>query len=339
MALRFKSKTEKAVSASYAESLKDYYLSHVTPEKVAPALDAIFKCKKRYLSWDEYQTIFNTIINDLSLPDFSFDILEESQISNHGALGLAVLCGFNLKQALSIVLKFYRIRSQLFKLTMTEDDDNVTLEFDLQYPLNQVMQSSLELAMGTIHKSKKEILSLSNSEDKIYFTFPEPEYSERYQEFFDCPVYFNQAHNRFVFPKTQLKQKLRFSNQEARDTLLNQCETDLSHIESEKDLTTHVKQYLQQCEEFPSLDAMANLLHISSRSLRRHLQQSHASYQTLVIDERVRRGKILLTDSDLSITDIAFKLGYAEAANFSKAFKKITTSSPAQYRKQNTEDK
>lgn len=337
MALRFKSKTEKAVSASYTDSLKDYYLSHVAPKNIDPALEAIFNSKKHYLSWDEYQAIFNAIINDLKLPAFSFDVLDESQISNHGALGLAVLCGFNLKQALSIVLKFYRIRTQLFKLTMAEDDENVILEFDLQYPQGPVMQSSLELAIGTTHKSKKEILSLSHSGDAIYFTFPEPKYSKRYQQFFDCPVYFNQAYNRIVFPKTQLKQKLRFSNQEARDTLLNQCETDLSHIESEQDLISHVKQYLQQCEEFPSLDNMANRLHISSRSLRRHLQQGNASYQSLVIDERVRRGKILLTDSDFTITAIAFKLGYAEAANFSKAFKKITKLSPAQYRKKNTE--
>lgn len=338
MALRFKSKTEKAVSASYADSLKDYYDAHVAAENRDPILEAIFNSKKRYLSWEAYQTIFNAFIIDLNFPDFSFDILEESQISNHGALGLAVLCGFNLKQALSIVLKFYRIRSQLFKLTMTEDNDNVILEFDLQYPLNQVMQSSLELAMGTIHKSKKEILALSQSEDALYFSFSEPEYAARYQDFFDCPVYFNQPYNRFVFPKAQLMQKLRLANQEARDTLLTQCETDLSHIESENNLITHVKQYLQQCEEFPSVDEMADKLHLSSRSLRRHLQQSHANYQSMLIEERIRRGKILLTESDVSITDIAHQLGYAEAANFRKSFKKITTLSPAQYRKQHAQE-
>lgn len=339
MAIRFKSKSDKAVAASYASTLKDYYYQHISPDKINPTLEQLFNSKKRYFTWPEYQTLFNGIIDDLHKPDFTFDILELSTIGNHGALGLAVLCGFNLKQALSIVLKFYRIRSQLFKLTMHEQDDKVVLEFDVNYPLNRVMQSSLELAMGTIHKSKKEILSLDDSEDAIYFSFPEPEYAERYQQFFDCPVYFNQPHNRFVFPKSQLKQKLRFANQEARETLLDQCESDLSSINVENDLVSHVKNYLQQCEEFPSLEKMADILHLSSRSLRRHLQQSNANYQSLLIDERVRRGKILLQDSDLSVTDIALKLGYAEAANFSKAFKKVTSSSPAQYRKQVQEEK
>jgi AraC-like DNA-binding protein len=337
MALRFKNMTKKAVSTSYVEPLRDFYLNTITPGQKDPEFIKSLSTKKRYLTWEEYQAIFDTLIFKLSCPDFAFDVLEESQISHHGALGLAVLCGFNLRQALNIVLNFYRIRSQLFKLTVFETaDDKISIEFDLQFPLNRVMQSTLELAMGTIHKSKKEIIDLANSGDAIYFSFPEPDYIERYRDFFDCPVYFNQAINRFVFPKEQLKAKLRFVNQEAREALLSQCEQDLSHIDSEQDIVQHVKAFLQSCDSFPSLDTMATQLHVSSRSLRRHLQFNHTSYQQLLTDERIRRAKILLIESTLSITNIALKLGYSESANFSKAFKKIAKMSPATYRKNNS---
>lgn len=334
MALRFKNTTKKAVAASYAEPLKDYYFSIISAETKNPELEKLLTTKKRYLTWEEYQLIFDTFAETLNRPDFAFDVLIDSQISNHGALGLAVLCGLNLKQALGMVLKFYRIRSQLFKLTMRETEhDRISLEFDLHFPLNRTMQNTLELAMGTIHKSKKEIIDLPQSGDEIFFSFPKPDYADRFEEFFDCPVYFNQPVNRFEFPQVQLKEKLRFSNDEARVALLNQCEQDLQQIEADKNIVGHVKAKLEACEQFPNLDQMASQLLVSSRSLRRHLQLNHCSYQQLLTGERMRRAKTLLAESSIPVTDIALTLGYSEAANFSKAFKKFTKMSPASYRK------
>lgn len=52
-----------------------------------------------------------------------------------------------------------------------------------------------------------------------------------------------------------------------------------------------------------------------------------------IADKTIAEAKSLLQNSDLSIKEITYKLGFAETAHFSNFFKKHTHTSPIQYRK------
>jgi len=54
---------------------------------------------------------------------------------------------------------------------------------------------------------------------------------------------------------------------------------------------------------------------------------------TWVIEKTISEAKSLLQHSDISIKEIAYRLGFAESAHFSNYFKKHTTQSPIAYRK------
>jgi len=47
---------------------------------------------------------------------------------------------------------------------------------------------------------------------------------------------------------------------------------------------------------------------------------------------RIRKASELLSDSETSITDIAFRTGFSSSQNFSKVFKKYTGMMPSRYR-------
>ena len=68
--------------------------------------------------------------------------------------------------------------------------------------------------------------------------------------------------------------------------------------------------------------------------MQRFLAQENITYSDLL--EAVRREKAiaLLKDSQLNLTDIAHQLGYANYANFSRAFKQWTNFSPRYFRQQ-----
>lgn len=57
------------------------------------------------------------------------------------------------------------------------------------------------------------------------------------------------------------------------------------------------------------------------------------NFSEYLIEMRIRYAKTLLTDTDLSIADVAEYVGYGDVKYFSKLFKKITGLSPAEYRK------
>src|SRR5258706_8669645 len=53
-----------------------------------------------------------------------------------------------------------------------------------------------------------------------------------------------------------------------------------------------------------------------------------------IIYKTIAEAKSLLTNSDLSIKEIAYRLGFAESPHFSNYFKKHTETSPALYRRE-----
>ncbi len=95
-----------------------------------------------------------------------------------------------------------------------------------------------------------------------------------------------------------------------------------------RSLLTHVK------GKDLSLEHFAEALGVSARTLKRQLAAEGASFSALVdqATERRARATFLLGSPDISLKDIAARLGYANLANFTRAFLRWTGQTPAAYR-------
>ncbi len=94
-----------------------------------------------------------------------------------------------------------------------------------------------------------------------------------------------------------------------------------------------LEQYIvQQLPATPTLAAAAQVLHMSNRSLQRHLQLSNCSFRHLVARCRHQLAQQYLQDDSLSLQQIAFQLGFEEQSSFQKAFKCWQGCSPGRFR-------
>jgi len=82
----------------------------------------------------------------------------------------------------------------------------------------------------------------------------------------------------------------------------------------------------------PTLSQVASRLFVSTRTLRRRLEDAQTSYQEIVAETRRELAVRYLTQTSLSTEAIAEILGYSDTANFRQAFKRWTGESPQQYR-------
>ena len=82
----------------------------------------------------------------------------------------------------------------------------------------------------------------------------------------------------------------------------------------------------------PTLEELAERLHMSPYTLNRKLKREGVSYQQ--IKDRYRRDLAInmLTNQRVSIASIAAQVGFSEAGAFSRAFKNWTGVSPLVYR-------
>lgn len=78
--------------------------------------------------------------------------------------------------------------------------------------------------------------------------------------------------------------------------------------------------------------AVSKRLGVPVRTLKRRLQQQGTSYREIVDEVRTEVAIKYLRETDLSIEDIAYSLGFSEAANFRRAFRRWTKETPNQFK-------
>ena len=80
------------------------------------------------------------------------------------------------------------------------------------------------------------------------------------------------------------------------------------------------------------IDHIARRLGMSGRTLQRHLADNGLTYASIVDEVRLETAKIALADLSMSLSHVAYFVGFEEQSSFSRAFKRWTSTSPKDYR-------
>jgi AraC-like DNA-binding protein len=70
------------------------------------------------------------------------------------------------------------------------------------------------------------------------------------------------------------------------------------------------------------------------RTLQRRLADHDLSYSCILDQSRFLKAEALLLDADIKLVDISLMLGYADAAGFTRAFRRWAGVSPREYRRE-----
>jgi AraC-like DNA-binding protein len=82
----------------------------------------------------------------------------------------------------------------------------------------------------------------------------------------------------------------------------------------------------------PTAEETAQSLHMSVRTLHRNLQQEGLTFSELLNQVRQEQASYYLSNSNISISEVAFLLGFSEISSFYRAFKRWTGTTPAEFR-------
>ena len=120
-------------------------------------------------------------------------------------------------------------------------------------------------------------------------------------------------------------------------TIFRECADVLSMMKIGNGVTVayNVMNYLNHhFAEDISVNSIAAALFLN-RDYISHVFKDETGYSVMayVISLRINRAKLLLAETDRSITDIAMECGYTDFTYFSKQFKKHTNMSPSKFRK------
>jgi AraC-like DNA-binding protein len=162
---------------------------------------------------------------------------------------------------------------------------------------------------------------------------PEPAYYARLAHMLP-PVTFGHCATRALMSTEVLDYPLVTANPVALRLAAEQCARELASLSSGGRLIRAVRGLVGEREgRARPASEVARAMHMSPRSLRRKLQAQGISLFTLLDQERRDRALVLMQSPELSLAEIAERVGYQNTRNFERAFRRWTGRSPAAYRR------
>ena len=116
--------------------------------------------------------------------------------------------------------------------------------------------------------------------------------------------------------------------------LAPQFEEELKRENADDDFAERVRLAIQQklTGRRPTIDDIADALHISSRTLQRRLQDEGSSFQRVLEGARHQLARHYLNNSTLELNEAAYLLGYEDGNSFVRAFRGWEGVPPARWR-------
>lgn len=256
-------------------------------------------------------------------------------LSAHGYVGYAAMCSNNLEQAIEIGIKYLKTRTPLMGIEFFIDEDNqqAVMQFTTYLIYGRLRRFMLETVISSFHQMRSFLLGDKLGEAEVCFKYPKPSYSGEYNKFFGSKAKFGQKANQYRIPLSELNHRLALADPHAKANALLQCEHELSRLSEQQDLITTIRLILLEQPGFiPDMLSVAERLHMSPRTMRRHLSQLHTSFQEIVDNVREEIAMKYLEETTLSIEEISDLLGYSNPSNFSNAFKRWTGRVPSEVR-------
>ncbi|MET0893255.1 MAG: AraC family transcriptional regulator [Pseudoxanthomonas sp.] len=289
------------------------------------------------ISYRQASEVVTRAIAALRCPDLGLVLGCRQDVGNFGLLGLAMKTAPTFGEAVLLGMTYQRTTGAM--LDIDTDISNpaevamtarapVAMPAILPFLCEEMFASSLMVARELVGDAFRPL--------RLELSYAAPAHVERYRELFQCELHFERPRNAMVIGSEWMELSFPTYNAVIARQVLELCRRQLAVIASpQAELTATVERFLRQhVRENPTLLAIAGAMHLSERTLRRQLAADGISFSRLHDRIRTERALELLQDHHLTISQVGGHIGFADAREFRRAFKRWTGHTPSEAREQ-----
>ncbi|AQA18499.1 hypothetical protein BST95_09880 [Halioglobus japonicus] len=252
-----------------------------------------------------------------------------------GPLGAAMNIAPSVREGLRLLESFTRVHISYIDFDISTSPTGVTLGIIYREDTGTLEYFHTETTVMLLQQYIETTVGETLVDAHYEFAYPTPDNLEDYQAALHGELSFDAARNQVHLPRYWLDRPSPYFHAE----MWQQAQLDLSRLLAEQSksidgtFTRHISAQLRSGEPpLPDLEAVAASLHVSQRTLNRRLLQEGSSYRQLKSAALAHWGKLYLEHTDDSVESIAAALGYQDAANFRRAFRRNVGTTPNTYR-------
>ena len=256
----------------------------------------------------------------------------QMRVSVFGYLGFATMSAATLRDAIELAIQFAPLGTTAEGLRLHVNGNAASIFLE-EYAEQGSVRDVITLARLVGLWKIAETITGRELNATVEIAIPEPPYYSRFAHIVPRCT-FGHAATRALMSVEVLDYPVITANPVALRLAGEHCARELSLLSSGGRLIRAVRGLVWEREgRFRSAFEVARAMHMSPRSLRRKLQAQGVSLLGLLDQERRDRALVLVQSPELSIAEIAERLGYQNARNFERAFRRWTGRSPAAYRR------
>ena len=253
-----------------------------------------------------------------------------------GIAGLAGQCAATVGTALSTLVRYSTLSSRNSRgAPSVRPRDRQILFYSIR-PYNAFNYFVVDSVLAAWTQFVRTITNHYEVLERVTIEYPSTGQDDLFESWFRCPVHFGAEENSVTL-KPELWTQASLNAQPAmHEQLVEICERELQQIRRGWTTGDRVRHLLPPLfrGESPSLDIVATKLGVAPWTLQRLLSAEGTGFRELVDETRKQLATDYIRETDTSLAEIAWLLGFANPAAFHKAYKRWFKISPGEHRQQ-----
>ncbi|MGY8667833.1 AraC family transcriptional regulator [Bradyrhizobium sp. UFLA05-109] len=291
---------------------------------------------KTRISLAQLMTVCENAIRLSSDPHLPYRIGSSIHISTYGMYGFAILCCPDFRDAMAFAWRYHSLAAPLAAIEFREEKGfgSWTIEPNARAAIDpRVYRFITEMQIGIHISLMRDVMGAAFAPDHVSLTYSEADGFGLPADLIGCQVHFERGLNCIVFRSDWLDQAARLGNKTTYPMVVALCDNLLDELKLRVGIAGEIRALLlRDIANPPTLADVTKVLDVSDRSLRRQLRQQGISFRGLLDELRTLMALKYLRTTKLANEDIALALGFSDAANFRRAFRRWTKRSPSEFR-------
>lgn len=255
---------------------------------------------------------------------------DQFQPQSFGLLGYLAISAPSLSAALQGVIEWFPLHQQYSSLKLGEEKGLHRLDYQVCDSAVVNRRHDAELSLCMFLNIMRHGLGSHWAPLEVHFQHAKPEAWLEHRWVFGADVKFGQTRNALIFNGDILSNSMPGADPQLHAVIRQALMKLAESRPSPSTLTQVVRHQIVEMayDRFPHLEEIALRLNIPTWTLHRRLTREGVSFKVLIDEVRKDMVPVLMAQKSMSITELAFKLGYSEVSAFSRAFRRWHGASP-----------
>src|SRR5437868_6713206 len=289
---------------------------------------------ERGITLAQYTAVWEAAVRASGCADLPMRAATALGPDSFGVVGFSCLLGPTVGEGFVRMTRVYRLLITAAHWSLDERGERLWIVFDLDSPPSLGARCAIEFALAELVHFTRLLASVPVEVVEVTFPHAPPADESGYRNLFRCPLAWNRERAALFIDRTLFELRQSRADPYLLAYFDRQADGLLAKRASDKDTSARVRRLLVEAlaDGPPSADLVAKRLGVSPRSLRRRLADEGTSFHTLVEDTRNALAQQYLSDPKLTISEIAFMVGFSALSPFQRAFRRWTNLTPGEYR-------